>query len=99
MANVEIELYRQIAPDKAAEFLDVSTRKLEKMRQEGDGPRYVRVSRRCIRYRIKDLVEYQEAHLKTNTIYEHGDLEDPDSDEFDDSEDEDGTINHGIDRA
>jgi hypothetical protein len=30
----------------------------------------VRVSRKCVRYRIKDLIEFQEQHIQDNTIYD-----------------------------
>ena len=57
---------RQVPQDEAAEFLGVSTRKMEKMRREGDGPKFVRVSSKLVRYRICDLIEYQESHLHEN---------------------------------
>ncbi len=65
-----IELYRQVDTDFAAGFLNVSPRKMELMRQVGSGPRFVRVSRKCVRYRIKDLIEFQEQHIQDNTIYD-----------------------------
>ena len=57
---------RQVPQDSAAKFLGVSERKMEKMRREGDGPRFVRISNKLIRYRICDLIEYQESHLHEN---------------------------------
>jgi len=57
---------RQIPSEQAAEFLGVSIRKMEKMRREGDGPRFVRLSSKLVRYRVCDLIEFQEHHLEEN---------------------------------
>ena len=51
----------------AAGFLGVTPRALQKWRMTGDGPRYVRISSRCVRYRRRDLVEWAQAHLKVST--------------------------------
>ncbi len=51
----------------AARFLGVSARALQKWRHEGNGPKFVRVSSRCIRYRRRDLIEWSEARIKTST--------------------------------
>lgn len=66
MDHSGIKVYRQIASKDAALFLGISLRKLEKMRRDGDGPQYVDLGRNCIRYRIKDLMEFQEQHLRQN---------------------------------
>ena len=58
------ELIRQ-AP--AAEFAGLKPRGLEAMRQRGDGPKFVRVSSRCIRYRRIDLREWSESLLRKST--------------------------------
>lgn len=52
---------------RAARFLGVSARALQKWRHEGGGPQYVRLSSRCIRYRRRDLIGWSEARLKTST--------------------------------
>jgi len=57
---------RQVPQKDAAEFLGVSLRKMEKMRREGDGPKFVRLSSKLVRYRICDLIEFQEQHLQEN---------------------------------
>jgi predicted DNA-binding transcriptional regulator AlpA len=57
---------RQIPSEEAAEFLGVSLRKMEKMRREGDGPKFVRLSSKLVRYRICDLIEFQERHMQEN---------------------------------
>ena len=58
------ELIRQEA---AAEFAGLKPRGLEAMRQRGDGPKFVRVSSRCIRYRRIDLREWSESLLRKST--------------------------------
>ena len=52
----------------AAAFLDVTDRTLQAMRQRGDGPKFVRISSRCIKYRRINLREYSEARLRTSTV-------------------------------
>ncbi|MCP4091801.1 MAG: DNA-binding protein [Gammaproteobacteria bacterium] len=66
--NRSADLYRQINTKEASAFLSVTVRYLEQMRQHGKGPKFVKVSPRCVRYRIIDLIEFQEANLRKNTI-------------------------------
>ncbi len=66
--NAAIDLYKQINTNEAADFLGVTPRKLEQMRQRGTGPVFVRISPKCVRYRIKELIAYQDAHLRENTL-------------------------------
>jgi hypothetical protein len=40
---------------EAANLLHVEPRTLESWRQHRTGPRYIRYSRRCVRYRLQDL--------------------------------------------
>ena len=51
----------------AAEFLNISVRTVQAKRQKGGGPRYVRLSSRCIRYRRADLRKWTEERLVTST--------------------------------
>jgi hypothetical protein len=51
----------------AAEFLGYTPRALQNWRVRGGGPRYVSVSRRSIRYRRRDLIQWTEARLRSNT--------------------------------
>jgi predicted DNA-binding transcriptional regulator AlpA len=44
--------------DDAAHFLAVSPRTLEQWRVRGAGPRFVRLSRRAVRYRRRDLHDW-----------------------------------------
>lgn len=51
----------------AADFLDVSKRLMQAMRQIGNGPQYIRLSARCIRYRRIDLHAWSEDRLRSST--------------------------------
>lgn len=51
----------------AAEFLDWSKRTIQGKRQTGDGPKFIRLSARCVKYRRIDLRAYAEAHLVIST--------------------------------
>ncbi|MCP5426759.1 MAG: DNA-binding protein [Chromatiaceae bacterium] len=66
--NAAIDLYKQINTEAAADFLGVTPRKLEQMRQHGNGPEFVRISPKCVRYRMKELIAFQDAHLRQNTL-------------------------------
>lgn len=59
--------YRLINEKLAGEFLDLTARTMQKMRQRGNGSRYVVLSSRCIRYRRIDLREWAEARLRRST--------------------------------
>ncbi len=41
--------------EDAARILDLTPRALEAWRHKGGGPRYIRISARCVRYRRADL--------------------------------------------
>jgi hypothetical protein len=56
-----------IREDEAGDFLDLTARTMQVMRQRGDGPRFVRLSSRCIKYRRIDLRAWSEARLRTST--------------------------------
>lgn len=54
----------QLIPEaQAADFLTLNIRTLQKWRTIGIGPRFVRVSSRCVRYRRRDLIAWSEANL------------------------------------
>jgi len=52
---------------RAARFLSVSRRTLRNWRSRGGGPKYVRYSQRCIRYRIKDLLAWADQRTLKST--------------------------------
>ena len=51
----------------AADFLDVTDRTMQKKRQRGDGPRYIVLSSRCIKYTRALLKAYTEERLRSST--------------------------------
>ncbi len=53
--------------DIAADFFDVTKRAMQNWRCSGKGPKFVRISSRCIRYRKRDLCEWAEKLLRQNT--------------------------------
>ena len=59
--------YSLISEGPAAEFLDLSVCTVQGMRQRGDGPKFVRISDGCVKYRRINLREYSEARLRTST--------------------------------
>ena len=57
-----------LIPEKrAAEFLGLSIKTLQKRRVTGDGPRYRRISSRCIRYTRADLIAWSNSLARTST--------------------------------
>ena len=56
-----------IGEEAAAKFLSLTIRTLQGWRYKGGGPRYIRVSARCIRYRRSDLRTWAEARLRSST--------------------------------
>ena len=51
----------------AAEFLGLTTRSMQAMRQRGDGPRFIRMSSRCIRYTRALLKSHADARMRKST--------------------------------
>jgi len=47
---------------EAARYLGLSERTLEAHRLRRTGPRFVRISKRCVRYRGEDLDSFVDAH-------------------------------------
>ena len=59
--------YSLITERLAGEFCHLTDRAMQKYRQTGDGPRFVRISSRCIRYRRIDLRAWTESRLRNST--------------------------------
>ena len=53
--------------EQAAAFLGVTRRALQGWRISGKGPKYIRISARCIRYTRGYLKEWSENRLRTST--------------------------------
>lgn len=56
-----------ITEKDAARMLSISERTLRNWRTRGGGPRFVRVSARCIRYRISDIEDWAAERTRRNT--------------------------------
>ncbi len=56
-----------LTQDEAARFLRCAPRTLEGKRVAGDGPRFVRLSPRMIRYRRSDLESYVAKNVRGST--------------------------------
>ncbi len=59
--------YGLVDEKAAAKFLNLSVRCLQGFRYKGGGPRFVRVSSRCVKYRRVDCREWSETKLRTST--------------------------------
>lgn len=56
-----------LTTEEAAEVLSVSAQFLRKHRMTGNGPPFVSVSRRCVRYRREDLDAWIAERLHSST--------------------------------
>ncbi|MFC1530068.1 helix-turn-helix transcriptional regulator [Gemmatimonadota bacterium] len=59
-----------LSESQAAERLGFTPRFLQARRYRGNGPKYVRISARAIRYRLSDLEEWVAERVKTSTSSE-----------------------------
>ncbi len=59
--------HRLINEKAAADFLGLTDRTMQAMRQRGGGPRYVVISSRCLRYTRSGLRSWAESRLRTST--------------------------------
>ncbi len=51
----------------AGDFLGLTDRTMQLMRQRGGGPRFSRLSARCVRYRRADLRKWAEDRMRSST--------------------------------
>ena len=51
----------------AGQFLGLSQRTMQSLRQRGGGPSFCRLSARCVKYRRIDLRDWSEARLRSST--------------------------------
>lgn len=51
----------------AADYLKLTARFLQERRMRGDGPAFVRISQRCIRYRFSDLEKWIAERVRQST--------------------------------
>ena len=59
-----------LPPKLAAKLLGVGVRCLENWRGRGGGPEFVRISKRCVRYRRGTLIDYAAARTFASTADE-----------------------------
>ena len=62
-----LDPFKLLTEREAADFLGYSVRTLQKWRITGNGPIYVRVSNRSVRYRRKELMDWSEKNLCSST--------------------------------
>jgi len=55
-----------------AALLSLSTRTLERLRTDGGGPRFVRVSRSAVRYRLEDVERWCVSRIHGSTSEPNG---------------------------
>ena len=60
--------WHELIPEtEAADFLNLTTRSMQGMRQRGGGPKFIRLSSRCIRYTRTLLKAHADARLCSST--------------------------------
>lgn len=59
--------YALIDEEPAADFLNLKPRTLQAKRATGGGPKFIRLSSRCVKYRRCDLREWTEACIRVST--------------------------------
>ena len=65
-SNTEYQT-KLINEHEAADYIGHSVRSLQNWRVRGGGPKFVKISRRSIRYRFSDLNEWIESKLVSST--------------------------------
>ncbi len=62
------EFWNSLINEKvAADYLNLTDRTMQALRQRGGGPRYIVISSRCIRYRRVDLKAWADARMRSST--------------------------------
>lgn len=61
-----------LTPDEAATWLRVTKGHLARLRVVGGGPLFVKLSRRCVAYRVKDLEAFVASRIRRSTSDEGG---------------------------
>jgi predicted DNA-binding transcriptional regulator AlpA len=56
-----------LTESRAATLLSVTRRTLQAWRMRGTGPRYVRISSRCVRYSYDELITWIESRSRSST--------------------------------
>ncbi|MBI1236323.1 MAG: helix-turn-helix domain-containing protein [Alphaproteobacteria bacterium] len=66
-ANPAINERQLLSETQAAKYLAVSPRTLRNWRTRGGGPKFIKVSNRCIRYSVHDLLDWTEKKTRRST--------------------------------
>jgi hypothetical protein len=66
--NQNAEIFQLLNTSDAAKRLGVSNRTLEGWRISGCGPRFLKISDRCVRYSLSELMAFTESISVSNTI-------------------------------
>ncbi len=67
MQQVSAEMQKLLTPAAVSELLGVAERTLERWRITGEGPRYVKLTRKVVRYLADDLATFVAERVKANT--------------------------------
>ncbi len=60
--------WHELIPETvAADFLDLTPRSMQGMRQRGGGPKFIRLSSRCIRYTRTLLKAWADTRMRSST--------------------------------
>ena len=59
--------YGYLTPKLAADFTGISLQELERLRREGGGPPFCRVSSRLVRYKVEDVCDWLDSFKVSNT--------------------------------
>jgi len=65
--TIGVDSERLMTETEAAGFLGVTRRALQQWRLNGNGPKYVKISQRCVRYRRIELIKWSEERLRSST--------------------------------
>ena len=60
--------WQELIPEtEAADFLNLTTRSMQGMRQRGGGPPFFRLSARCVKYTRYRLKRWYDSRIRTST--------------------------------
>ena len=64
----DLDYWNALINEKAAaDFLDLSDRTMQSLRQKGGGPKFFRLSARAVKYRRRDLRDWTDARAASST--------------------------------
>ncbi len=67
MQQASAEMQKLLTPAAVSDLLGVAERTLERWRITGEGPRYVKLTRKVVRYLADDLATFVAERVKANT--------------------------------